>query len=99
VSTREEQPVNEVAELGLDPRGHHVTPGTKEYAEADEDEFALPDRWVPWDADAAELTGDQEDEGQTVLGYLSNLAEAEDMSLVDFLALKEPDDEDDPGFE
>lgn len=84
----------EVAALGLDRRGYRVVPGADEYEAAGEDEFALPDRWVPWGADAAGLTGDPEDAGRTVLDHLTDLAGAHGMGLVEYLAGQDEDQED-----
>lgn len=85
----------QVAALGLDPRGYRVVPDAQDYADAGEDEFALDDRWVPWDADAEVLTGDPEDAGRTVLDHLSDLAGAHGMDLTEYLAEQGGDDEDD----
>jgi hypothetical protein len=92
VNTVDDTIAQRVAALGLDPRGYPVEPGADEYDAAGEDEFALPTRWVPWGADAAELTGDPEDEGQTVLDHLGNLAEAQGMDLVEYLGLDDDPD-------
>lgn len=80
-----------VAELGLDPRGHRVAAGLREYEAEGEDEFVLPDRWIPWAADASELTGDPQDEGQSVLDHLVDLAGAQGMGLLEYL-----DDDNEP---
>lgn len=73
-----------VAELGLDPRGYRVVPDEHAYAEAGEDEFALDDVWIPWDAPASRLTGDEGDD-QPLLDHLADQAGAQGMDLIEYL--------------
>lgn len=81
----------QAAVLGLDPRGYRVVPDADDYAAAGEDEFALPDEWVPWDAPASRLTGDPGDD-QPVLDYLTDQAGAQGMYLTEYLGLDDDPD-------